>query len=105
WPPSPRRDGTGIHGRYVSLAHDPAVIQASRGLSRALVAVIPQHRLPQLDLVAIGIHDPGELSVFMRFRSGDDRDVGGAQLPEQFVEVVDPIVDHEGGFARAEPLA
>src|SRR5690606_5009465 len=73
--------------------------------SGALVLVVPRHRLPEFDLVAVRIHDPRELAVLVRFRTLDDVHAVRAQLHEQFIEVVDPIVDHERGLTRAEPLA
>src|SRR5262249_37344522 len=62
------------------------------------------HRLPQLDLVAIGIHDPGELAVLVGVGSLHDLDAVLLELREQRRQVVDPVVDHEAGGAGAEPL-
>src|SRR5690349_9391328 len=71
----------------------------------ALVLVVPGHRLPELDLVVVGIEDPGELAVLVRLGPLEDLDAGRAQLGEELVEVVDPVVDHEARLARAEPVA
>src|SRR2546430_12999077 len=57
------------------------------------------------DLVAVRVHDPGKLAVLVRFGSLDDFHARRTQLLQELTEVVDPIVDHEGRFARAEPLA
>src|SRR5689334_6248735 len=78
-------------------------ISANRS-SGALVLFIPEHWLPQFHFVSVGIHDPGELSVFSRFGTADDFDSVRAELCDQFVEVVDAVIDHESGVARAEPF-
>src|SRR4029077_1416195 len=75
------------------------------GLSCTLVLVVPEHGLPELDLVPVRIHDPRELAVLGRFGSLDDFHAPCTQLIKQFTEVVDPVIDHEGRGARAEPLA
>src|SRR5215217_2109767 len=72
--------------------------------SRALVLVVPQHRLPELDLVLVRVHDPRELAVFMRLGSLDDCHPVRTQLLDQCVHVVDAVVDHERRRARVEPL-
>src|SRR5580765_4239406 len=73
--------------------------------SRVLVLLVPGHRLPQFHLVAVRIHDPGELAVFMRLGAADDFDPVRAQLRNQLAEIVDAIIDHERRIAGAEPLA
>src|SRR5690349_12798376 len=62
-------------------------------------------RLPELDLVVVRVHDPGKRAVLGRLGSFDDVDTPGTQLLQQLAEVVDPVVDHEGRFAWAKPLA
>ncbi len=71
----------------------------------ALVAVIPAFWLPQLDLVAVRIHDPGELAVLVRFRALPDFDAGCFQLGNHAGHVVDAVVDHERRGAGPEPVA
>src|SRR5687768_15663802 len=74
-------------------------------LSGSLVLLVPRLRLPELDLVAVRVHDPRELAVLVRFGSLDDRHALRTQLLEQPIEVVDAVVDHERRRARTEPLA
>src|ERR1044072_7235909 len=73
--------------------------------SGGLVLVIPEHRLPELHLVPVRIHDPCELSVFIRLGASDDFDPIRAQLRYQLVKVVNAVVDHERRVTWAEPLA
>lgn len=65
---------------------------------------IPQLRLPQFDLVPIGVDDPGEFAVFVGFGAFEDVDAVHAQVGEEGVHVIDAVVDHERGFAGCEPL-
>src|SRR2546428_7015528 len=74
-------------------------------LSGTFVLVVPHFRLPELDLVVVWVHDPRKLAVLVRFGSLDDLHTPRTQLLQQLTEVVDSVVDHEGGFASAEPLA
>src|SRR5438552_6053439 len=74
-------------------------------LSGTFVLVVPDLRLPELDLVFVWVHDPRKLAVLVRFGSLDDFHTPRTQLLQQLAEVVDPVVDHEGRFAWAEPLA
>src|SRR5258707_806662 len=74
-------------------------------LSGAFVLVVPELRLPELDLVSVRVHDPRKLAVLGRFGSLDDFHTPRPQLFQQLAEVVDPVIDHEGRFAWAEPLA
>src|SRR5262245_35755969 len=76
-----------------------------RSTSGPLVLVVPDHRLPELDLVPIRIHDPRELAVLVRFGSADDFHSARTKLREHLAEVVDSVVDHEGRITWAEPLA
>src|SRR5262245_24567074 len=73
--------------------------------SALLVLLVQAHRLPQLDLVAVGIGDPGKAPVFVCLRTLDDRDAVAAQLRQQVVEVIHAVVDHEARLARTEPIA
>src|SRR4051812_43629063 len=74
-------------------------------VSGSLVLVRPDGRLPQLDLVSVGVQDPGELPVLVRLGTLQEADPGSLQVGDQLEQIVDTVVDHEGGFARAEPLA
>src|SRR5258706_14187106 len=74
-------------------------------LSGTFILVVPDLRLPELDLVSVWVHDPRKLAVLVRFGSLDDFHTSRMQLLEQLAEVVDPVVNHEGGFACAEPQA
>src|SRR4051794_26374234 len=56
---------------------------------RPFVLLVENHRLPKLYLVALGVHDPGELSIFVRLGPLHDFNSGGAELVEQFDQVVD----------------
>src|SRR5436190_14735755 len=75
------------------------------GSSGTFDLVVPDLRLPELDLVSVRVHDPRKLAVLVRFGSFDDFHTPRTQLVQQLVEVVDPVVDHEGRSAWAEPLA
>src|SRR5436189_73825 len=83
---------------------NPYELAAQRS-SRSLVLVIPQLRLPELDLVSVRVHDPRELAVLVRLRSLNDAHARATQLLEQLAEVVDAVVDHEGRLTGVEPLA
>src|SRR6202012_1775551 len=65
--------------------------------------------LPELDAVAFGIGDPGEVAVFGVLAVRIDGDAGGGEAGEELFEVVDAVVDHGllGAFfvAGAEVLA
>jgi len=50
--------------------------------------------LPEFDAVAFGVGDPGEAAVVGVLAVGVDGDVGGGELGEEGVEVVDAVVDH-----------
>src|SRR5262245_48421613 len=41
----------------------------------------------------------------MRFGAADDFNSAGAELRDHLAKIVDPVVDHEGGVTRAEPLS
>src|SRR5213594_3206892 len=74
-------------------------------LSGTLILVVPDLRLPELDLVSVWVHDPRKLAVFVRFGSLDDFHTPRTQLLQHLTEVVDSVVDHKGRLAWAEPLA
>jgi hypothetical protein len=59
-------------------------------------------RLPQLDLVAVRVIDPGEAPVALVLAIRVDAHAAGLQALEQRVEVVDDVVHHELGRARLE---
>src|SRR5215207_2040565 len=61
--------------------------------------------LPELDLVALGIHDPTELAVPGVVRLLQDVASFLPKSLEQSGQVLDTIVDHEGRLARREVLA
>jgi hypothetical protein len=52
-------------------------------------------RLPQLDLVPFRIQDVHELAVVESLDLVDDRGPGRAQLLDQRLDVLDPVIDHE----------
>jgi hypothetical protein len=58
--------------------------------------------LPQLDAIALRIHDPGEAPVLVVLAAGIDGDTLLFQFLEQRVQIVDTIVDHEPGAAGVE---
>src|SRR6185295_9469303 len=76
-----------------------------RRRSGTLVLVVPDFRLPKLDLVFVRVHDPRKLAVLVRLGSLDGFHTPRTQLLQQLGEVVDPVVDHEGRLAWTEPLA
>src|SRR4051794_17971628 len=84
-----------VHASTPAMATAERIARRSR-TSGALVLVVPHHRLPELDLVSVGVHDPRELAVLVRFGSADDAHAGGTELREHLDEIVDPVVDHEG---------
>jgi hypothetical protein len=49
-------------------------------------------RLPEFDLVAVGVVDPGEAAVAVVFALAVDGDAGVAEFGEVGVEVVDDVV-------------
>jgi hypothetical protein len=48
-------------------------------------------RLPQLDLVAVGVVDPGKAAVALVLAVGVDPDAFALQAVEQGIEVVDDV--------------
>src|SRR5438105_11771626 len=59
-------------------------------------------RLPQFDLVAVGIVDPGEAAIAFVLALRVDVDAVFRQAVEQCFEVVDDVVHHERGWAGLE---
>jgi len=59
-------------------------------------------QLPQLDPIAVGIGDPGESSVAVVFAVRIDLDSLFRKRFQQAIQIVDAIVDHEGGGAGIE---
>src|SRR5690606_31882907 len=91
------RRGPGVdHGPQAEFPATPS--------SAGLVAVIPPDRLPELDLVAVRVHHPGELAVLVRLRAIDCLDAGGLQLCQQRVEIVDAVIDHEADSLGAKQV-
>src|SRR5205823_13733493 len=62
-------------------------------------------RLPELDLVALGIGDPPELPVLRLVNLDEDVASLFSQGLEQGAEVGDSVIHHEGGRARREGVA
>jgi hypothetical protein len=58
--------------------------------------------LPQLDPIALRVHDPGEAAVIVVLAFGVDFDSFFAERGEQRVQVVHQLVDHEPRPARIE---
>ncbi len=50
--------------------------------------------LPEFDAVAFGVGNPAEAAVVAVFAVGIDGDACGGELGEEFVEVVDAVVNH-----------
>src|SRR6185369_2523673 len=69
------------------------------------VTSLPWWRLPELDLVALRIHDPSEFPVFRVVGLVEHVATFLAQCFEKCVQIVDAIVDHEGRLARSEVFA
>ena len=59
-------------------------------------------RLPELDAVALGIHDPGEAAVLSRFDFRIHFDSLAAKRGQERIEVPHPVIDHERSDARLE---
>ena len=78
------------HSRSEIWNSDSKTINASR-----LILLFRHHRFPQLYLVPVRVHYPCELSVEIRIRSFDNLDTILLQRREQFVHVIDAVVDHE----------
>src|SRR5882672_4774359 len=88
---------------------------AGRAADRPLQPVVRRHSQAPLFLSSqtfgsqsstlFSSHDPRKLAVLVRFGSLDDFHTPRTQLLQQLAGVIDPVVDHEGGFAWAEPLA
>src|SRR5687767_2848576 len=95
--------GTTIRLLTAKCRSDDGWTTGPRGL--ALVLVVPELRFPELDLVAVWIHDPRERAVLVKLGPLHDLHVVAAQLLEHPGHVIDAIVDHEARLARAEPLA
>lgn len=49
--------------------------------------------LPEFEAVALGIGDPGEMAVGEGLLVGVDGNIGGAELAEETLKVVDAVVD------------
>src|SRR5262245_13431196 len=96
--------GNVVSRKTVKPARSSATICPGARTLTGLVLLVPDLRLPQLHLVAVRIDDPRELAVLMRFRAFEDLDSGSPEVREQFAEVIDPVVDHEGRVAGREPL-
>jgi hypothetical protein len=64
--------------------------------------LMARSRLPELDPMTFEIGDPREASVLVLVTLVGDVDTFRAQPPEERVEIVDAVVDHERGLARAE---
>src|SRR5215210_5570725 len=65
----------------------------------------PWQRLPELNLVALWIHDPSEFPVLRVVGLLEHIATFLAQCFEKCCQIFDSIVDHEGRLARSEVLA
>src|SRR5206468_12291690 len=66
---------------------------------------LPWRRLPELDLVALGIHDPSEFPVLRVVGLLEHVATFLAQCFKKCCQIFDSIVDHEGRLARSEVFA
>src|SRR5947199_4968062 len=66
---------------------------------------LPLWRLPELNLVALRIHDPSEFPVLRVVGLLEHIATFLAQCFEKCCQIFDSIVDHEGRLARSEVLA
>src|SRR5258708_27731418 len=57
-------------------------------------------RLPELDLVAVGVDEPAEASILVLFDLADDLGTAEMHLSERAVEIVDDQVEHERARRR-----
>jgi hypothetical protein len=69
------------------------------------VAYAKNQRLPQLDLVALGIDDPGKLAVLGVIDLVEDVAAFRFERRDHSVKVFNAVVDHERGFAWSKLLA
>src|SRR5580658_6165212 len=76
----------------------------ARFYSCLFVAGTRIRRLPQLDLIAIGIIDPCETAVIMILSLRIETNALRGQLRENRVQIVHDVVDHEGGGAGIEVI-
>src|SRR5712692_784334 len=74
-------------------------IETTAGAAPALPFL---RRFPQLNAIAVGIHDPGEAAVIVIFAVGIDFHAFFLQHLQQRVQVIHAIVDHELGSAGIE---
>src|SRR5438874_7729457 len=84
-------------------------VGCSEGWTSVLLASnrssLPLWRLPELNLVALWIHDPSEFPVLRVVGLLEHIATFLAQCFEKCCQIVDSIVDHEGRLARSEVLA
>jgi hypothetical protein len=73
--------------------------------SNPLVLLVPNHRLPKLNLISVGINNPRKLPVLVRLRTANYFDSTTLELDQHFIQIIHSIINHEKGVARAEPLA
>src|SRR6185436_3560482 len=66
---------------------------------------LPRWRLPELNLVALRIHDPSEFPVLRVVGLLEHLAAFLAQCFEKCRQIFDAIVDHEGRLAGSEVLA
>src|SRR5438094_10630629 len=76
-----------------------------RGIRAPECTLLPLWGLPELNFVALGIHDPSELSILRVVGLVEHVTALFAQRFEKSCEIFDSIVDHEGGLAWREVLA
>src|SRR5262252_4833737 len=90
---------------FLDTVRIPGLMPARSWIRSTLLLLLVRRRLPELDLVLVGIHDPRELAVLVRVGPLNDGYASGAQLLQNPVEVVDAVIDHERRLAGTEPLA
>jgi hypothetical protein len=70
-----------------------------------ILVSLPLGRLPELDLVAFGVHDPPELAVLGVVCLLQHVAALLSQGREKAVQIGDAVVDHERGCTRREVVA
>src|SRR5574340_918381 len=77
-------------GSGVRSARSPALFCRIFGTDRAA-----GRRLPELDLVAVGIDEPAEAAVFVLFHLADHLTAAEMHLSERAIEIVHYEIEHE----------
>src|SRR6185295_1706270 len=97
----------GLYGRPTRLGLRERLRAASARdeLTASNRTSLPFWRLPELNFVALWIHDPPEFPVLRVLGLLEHVTAFFAQRFEKSCEIFDSIVDHEGRLARSEVLA